>query len=94
MRECLETLSCALCCAALSLKNNSNQRICGRPKPQEKAPPMNGILQNYLPLVVFIGVAALIGLVLLYYIWPYLVGFLAIVGAAQVYRVWHDRFGR
>ena len=41
-----------------------------------------------------LGVLTLIGLVLLYYIWPYLVGFLAIVGAAQVYRVWHDRFGR
>src|SRR6185295_12041390 len=48
------SLSCAPCCAALSLKNNSNQRICGSPTPQEKAPPMTGILQNYLPLVVFI----------------------------------------
>src|ERR1700729_639655 len=34
---------------------------------------MTGILQNYLPLVVFIGVAALIGLVLL--IAPFLVAF-------------------
>jgi NADH-quinone oxidoreductase subunit A len=68
-----ESLSCALCCAALSLKNNSNQRICGSPKPQEKAPPMTGILQNYLPLVVFIGVASLIGLALL--IAPFLVAF-------------------
>jgi NADH-quinone oxidoreductase subunit A len=42
-------------------------------KPQEKAPPMNGILQNYLPLVVFIGVAGLIGLVLL--IAPFIVAF-------------------
>ena len=41
-----------------------------------------------------LGILALIGLVLLYYIWPYLVGFLAVVGAAQVYRVWHDRYGR
>jgi NADH-quinone oxidoreductase subunit A len=66
-------LSCAPCCAALSLKNNSNQRICGSPKPQEKASPMTGILQNYLPLVVFIGVASLIGLALL--IAPFLVAF-------------------
>ena len=34
---------------------------------------MNGILQNYLPLVVFIGVAAVIGLVLL--IAPFVVAF-------------------
>src|SRR6476620_4398770 len=67
------SLSCALCCAALSLKNNSNQRICGPQKPQEKAPPMTGILQNYLPLVDFIGVASMIGLALL--IAPFLVAF-------------------
>ena len=34
---------------------------------------MNGILQNYLPLVVFIGVASLIGLALL--VAPFLVAF-------------------
>src|SRR5947199_10034669 len=34
-------------------------------RPREKALPMSGILQNYLPLVVFIGVASLIGLALL-----------------------------
>src|ERR1700735_216818 len=34
---------------------------------------MTGILQNYLPLVVFVGVAAIIGLVLL--IAPFLVAF-------------------
>ena len=34
---------------------------------------MSGILQNYLPLVVFIGVASLIGLALL--IAPFLVAF-------------------
>ena len=34
---------------------------------------MNGILQNYLPLVVFIGVAGLIGLALL--IAPFIVAF-------------------
>ena len=34
---------------------------------------MTGILQNYLPLVVFIGVASLIGVVLL--IAPFLVAF-------------------
>jgi len=42
-------------------------------KPQEKAPPMNGILQNYLPLVVFIGVASIIGIALL--VAPFLVAF-------------------
>jgi NADH-quinone oxidoreductase subunit A len=68
------SLPCAPCCAALSLKNNSNQRICGRGAgPQEKAWPMTGILQNYLPLVVFIAVAGLIGLVLL--IAPFLVAY-------------------
>lgn len=41
-----------------------------------------------------LGILALIGLVLLYLIWPYLIGFLAIVGAAQVYHVWRRRFGR
>jgi hypothetical protein len=41
-----------------------------------------------------LGILALVLLVLLYYIWPYLVGFLAIVGAGQVYRVWRDHFGR
>jgi NADH-quinone oxidoreductase subunit A len=42
-------------------------------RSKNKAPPMTGILQNYLPLVVFIGVAGLIGLVLL--IAPFLVAF-------------------
>ncbi len=37
---------------------------------------------------------ALVAIVVLYYIWPYLVGFLAVVGAAQLYRVWRDHFGR
>jgi len=41
-----------------------------------------------------LGLLALVILVILYYIWPYLVGFLAVVGAAQVYRVWRDHFGR
>src|SRR6266853_689159 len=54
-------------------RNNSNVANLRRSKPQEKAPPMNGILQNYLPLVVFIGVAGLIGLALL--IAPFLVAF-------------------
>ena len=41
-----------------------------------------------------LGILALIGLVLLYLLWPYLIGFLAVVGAAQVYHVWRRRFGR
>jgi NADH-quinone oxidoreductase subunit A len=49
------------------------QRICGVEKPREKGSPMNGILQNYLPLVVFIGIAAVIGLALL--IAPFIVAF-------------------
>src|ERR1700761_1528270 len=53
-------------------QNNSNLRICG-PKPRKRVSPMTGILQNYLPLVVFIGVAGLIGVVLL--IAPFLVAF-------------------
>src|SRR5215475_12818630 len=68
------SLSCAPCCAALSLRTIPNRRICGPLRqPQQKVTPMTGILQNYLPLVVFIGVAALIGLALL--IAPFLVAF-------------------
>src|SRR3982074_74888 len=66
------SLSCAPCCAALSLRNLPNTESAAS-EPQQKAPPMTGILQNYLPLVVFIGVAALIGLALL--IAPFLVAF-------------------
>ena len=39
----------------------------------KKGPPMTGILQNYLPLVVFVAVAGLIGAALL--IAPFLVAF-------------------
>jgi NADH-quinone oxidoreductase subunit A len=67
------SLSCAPCCAALSLRIIPINESAGRERPQEKAPPMTGILQNYLPLVVFIGVASLIGLALL--IAPFLVAF-------------------
>jgi NADH-quinone oxidoreductase subunit A len=67
------SLSCAPCCAALSLGTipiNESADSDGRSK---KVWPMNGILQDYLPLVVFVGVAAAIGLVLL--IAPFLVAF-------------------
>src|SRR5665647_1300298 len=67
------SLSCAPCCAALSLRTiptNESAAIRNRGK---KASPMTGILQNYLPLVVFIGVASLIGLALL--VAPFLVAF-------------------
>jgi len=67
------SLSCTACCAALSLKNNSKTTNLRASEPQEKEEPMNGILQNYLPLVVFVGVAAVIGLVLL--IAPFVVAF-------------------
>jgi NADH-quinone oxidoreductase subunit A len=68
------SLSCALWCAALSLGTIPDQRICGALQAAAKRPwPMTGILQNYLPLVVFIAVAGLIGLVLL--IAPFVVAF-------------------
>src|SRR3954453_9014494 len=71
--EAQNSLSCASCCAALSHQNNSNlSRIC-EAKSGSKGSPMNGILQDYLPLVVFVGIAALIGLVLL--IAPFVVAF-------------------
>jgi len=41
-----------------------------------------------------LGILAIIALVVLYYAWPYLVGFLAVVGGAQVYRVWRNHYGR
>jgi hypothetical protein len=47
-------LSCALCCAALSLKNNSNQRICGRESPQQKGEGEGGLI---LQIRKFRGVA-------------------------------------
>jgi NADH-quinone oxidoreductase subunit A len=66
-----DSLSCAPWCAALSLRtipiNESAAETAG------KGAPMTGILQNYLPLVVFIGVASLIGVVLL--IAPFVVAF-------------------
>ena len=41
-----------------------------------------------------LGILALVALFVLYYIWPYLVGFLAIVGAVQIYHVWRKHYGR
>jgi hypothetical protein len=35
-----------------------------------------------------LGLLALAAILVVWLIWPYLVGFLAIVGAVQVYRVW------
>lgn len=37
------------------------------------------------------GVLVLVVLVLLYYVWPYLVGGLALIGAVQLYHVWRKR---
>jgi NADH-quinone oxidoreductase subunit A len=42
-------------------------------EPRQQVPPMTDLLQDYLPLVVFIGVAAAIGLALL--VVPFLVAF-------------------
>ena len=40
------------------------------------------------------GIGGLILLVVLYWVWPYLVGFLAVVGGFQIYRVWKQHGGR
>jgi NADH-quinone oxidoreductase subunit A len=67
-------LSCAHCCAALSLRiipiwlANLPHFVAA-----EEGSPMNGILQNYLPLVVFIGIATFIGAALL--VAPFLVAY-------------------
>jgi hypothetical protein len=37
------------------------------------------------------GVLALVVIILLYYVWPYLVGGLALIGAVQLYHVWRKR---
>jgi uncharacterized membrane protein YccC len=41
-----------------------------------------------------LGILALVALIILYCVWPYLVGFLTVVGAAQVYRFWRNHYGR
>src|SRR5262245_46171147 len=41
--------------------------------PQGSGPPMNALLQDYLPLVIFIGIATVIGLALL--VAPFLVAY-------------------
>ena len=41
-----------------------------------------------------LGILALIVLFVLYYIWPYVIGFLAVVGGAHVYRGWRNHYGR
>ena len=38
-----------------------------------------------------LGVLALVVIVLLYYVWPYLVGGLALIGAVQLYHAWRKR---
>jgi len=40
------------------------------------------------------GLLALTALVVLWFIWPYIVGFLAFVGAFQIYRVWRNHTHR
>src|SRR6188768_1329283 len=67
------SLSCAPCCAALSLRTIPINESAAPENRRIRAPPMSGILQHYLPLVVFIGVAGLIGLALL--IAPFLLAF-------------------
>jgi len=40
------------------------------------------------------GILALVLIAVIYFIWPYIVGFLAVVGAFQIYRVWRHYTGR
>jgi hypothetical protein len=40
-----------------------------------------------------LGLLALALLAVIYFIWPYLVGFLAVIGAVRIYRVWRQRSG-
>jgi len=40
------------------------------------------------------GVIVLIALILLYYLWPYLIGGLAVIGGVQLYLVWRHHNGR
>ena len=52
---------------------------------------------NLMPIsnrTIGLGILTLAVLIILYLIWPYIVGFLAVVGAAQVYRVCRNRLGR
>jgi len=52
---------------------------------------------NLMPLsnrTIGLGIVSLAVIVIVYLIWPYVVGFLAVVGAAQVYRVCRNRLGR
>jgi NADH-quinone oxidoreductase subunit A len=65
-------LRALLRCAKPQEQFQCNESAASRDRGK-KAWPMTGILQNYLPLVVFIGVASLIGLALL--IAPFLVAF-------------------
>jgi hypothetical protein len=44
--------------------------------------------------LVGLGILSPVFIIVLYYVWPYLVGFLAIVGAVQIYRVWRNHSGR
>ena len=56
-------------------------------------PPTQRLPMQNTNRTIGLGILALIGLVLLYLLWPYLIGFLAVVGAAQVYRVWRKHYG-
>jgi NADH-quinone oxidoreductase subunit A len=72
--NCQQSLSCHPWCTALKPQNNSKvAESVGRIAQKNQGSPMTGILQDYLPLVVFIGIAAVIGLVLL--IAPFIVAF-------------------
>ncbi len=44
--------------------------------------------------IIILGLLALAVFVLLWLVWPYIVGFLAVVGAFQIYRVWRNHSGR
>jgi hypothetical protein len=44
--------------------------------------------------IIGLALMALAAIVVVFLIWPYLVGFLAIVGAVQLYHVWHNHSRR
>ena len=47
-------------------------------------------MDNYQQVIAY-GLGTLVVLVVIYLIWPYLVGFLAVVGAVQIYRWWKQQ---
>ena len=66
----------------------------GRERNGLPAFPLNNMQNKSTNQLIGIGILTLFVIVILYEIWPYLIGFLTVVGAAQVYRVWRNHYGR